>query len=598
MDQVKKTPDSRSQFTRSVNFRLIFGICIALVLGGLWVTDVDEILPSSRIDRDSGGQSGESLSWIGRGKDRGRGGRGGRGGLFASESDQDEQRVVQERDIYAEPYTPRRRITERGISADSDSSVSSARGAGMGKTAEDSESVLAFVELPDNKGVRLNGTGMALLEAGKVWQLANSSQMQSTRKGASKGGAGGGANGVAPGGPAVAGRVCSGLCGRHGWGECHHGECVCPVLYHGNECLRSIEFPRTGPLHKVEARYVGDMTMNQRGMAGLKWVVGFLPEKQHELEKGQRILGRVTTEFMQILPSRDVLGAGKVYQSCAIVGSSGVLMHYSLGKEITAHHLVMRFNSAPIQGFEDHVGNKTTIRLTNQQSWGFFEQYGELVLVPLRSRSSLEALIRVRQRFPRMRLAALQPSFLRQFAASFDFVPSTGLLGVMIALQRCHKVDLYGFQSFREQSVSYQYYDRCARPSDEERDRKEYGALRQLARAGLLSFKDPCVEVCHDQPLKCIPCQESHGFSEKPAKRSQTGLTPLVNDDAPCPDCSFTPQGCRRNRHWAFRRHRTWPRVRKDPAKVASDAASAKRADIRVERVGGGQLLWTKRKRE
>ncbi|KAI3366220.1 hypothetical protein L3Q82_010051 [Scortum barcoo] len=55
------------------------------------------------------------------------------------------------------------------------------------------------------------------------------------------------------------------------------------------------------------------------------------------------------------------------YQSCAVVMSAGAVLNSSLGWEIDSHDAVLRFNAAPIKGFERDVGTKTTIRIINSQ---------------------------------------------------------------------------------------------------------------------------------------------------------------------------------------------------------------------------------------
>lgn len=55
------------------------------------------------------------------------------------------------------------------------------------------------------------------------------------------------------------------------------------------------------------------------------------------------------------------------YGKCAVVSSSGVLTLHSHGANIDSADVVMRFNMAPIAGWEGHVGRKDDIRLVNER---------------------------------------------------------------------------------------------------------------------------------------------------------------------------------------------------------------------------------------
>ena len=54
--------------------------------------------------------------------------------------------------------------------------------------------------------------------------------------------------------------------------------------------------------------------------------------------------------------------------SCALVGSSGQLLYDRLGASIDNHSLVIRFNDAPTEGFEEVVGARTDLRLLNSNA--------------------------------------------------------------------------------------------------------------------------------------------------------------------------------------------------------------------------------------
>jgi len=52
-------------------------------------------------------------------------------------------------------------------------------------------------------------------------------------------------------------------------------------------------------------------------------------------------------------------------KNIAVVGSSASLLENEYGELIDSFTDVARFNRAPVEGFENHVGRKTTIRISN-----------------------------------------------------------------------------------------------------------------------------------------------------------------------------------------------------------------------------------------
>lgn len=55
-------------------------------------------------------------------------------------------------------------------------------------------------------------------------------------------------------------------------------------------------------------------------------------------------------------------------KTCALVSSSGRILKQNKGSEIDAADCVLRMNCAPIKGFEDDVGHRTTVRVVSQFS--------------------------------------------------------------------------------------------------------------------------------------------------------------------------------------------------------------------------------------
>ena len=56
----------------------------------------------------------------------------------------------------------------------------------------------------------------------------------------------------------------------------------------------------------------------------------------------------------------------------------------------------LRFNNAPTQGYEEHVGSKTSHRICTTQHFGFREMETEVVMQPLRSSTALKRFLQPR----------------------------------------------------------------------------------------------------------------------------------------------------------------------------------------------------------
>lgn len=76
--------------------------------------------------------------------------------------------------------------------------------------------------------------------------------------------------------------------------------------------------------------------------------------------KWQRPSCKQETETTRRL--RGLFGRPQGFASCALVGSSGTLLHHQYGRDIDAHEFVIRTNLAPLAGYEDVVGRKVSLR--------------------------------------------------------------------------------------------------------------------------------------------------------------------------------------------------------------------------------------------
>lgn len=118
---------------------------------------------------------------------------------------------------------------------------------------------------------------------------------------------------------------------------------------------------------------------------------------------------------------------------CAVISSSGALLHRTLGTDINMHQAVMRFNGAPTAGYENHVGSKTTVMVYESDIVG-------------------------RERH-RLALRNMYPNQNGYRAASDD--PTTGFYGMLLALSNCAAVDAYEMASSPAQHwAPYSYYNK------------------------------------------------------------------------------------------------------------------------------------------
>ena len=311
-------------------------------------------------------------------------------------------------------------------------------------------------------------------------------------------------------------------CGIHG--KClASGQCGCAILYEGLHCERARLFPAGGhpkTLKKKSLNFKGEMVLHQEKMKHRDKLKVFLPGKEKDPDKGHRVLssGDELKRLNQILPKNDTILNAQVYDKCAVVGSSGIVLSYEHGKEIDSHDFVMRFNSAPTKGFEKHVGSFTTHRITNTQNWAFRERDEENLLIHLRAKSAVVGLFynyrsksrRKKEWIPH--LWAFDPEYVEYVAHSLSFMATSGLYGILMALQRCREVNIYGFHVSTKQGALYHYYDVCDVPANPSRDGDEFRFVKALVEAGFVNFAEDCVLECHETQEICDRCKEEKQF--------------------------------------------------------------------------------------
>eukprot|EP00899_Mesostigma_viride_P016322 jgi/Mesvir1/24691/Mv21979-RA.3 len=312
------------------------------------------------------------------------------------------------------------------------------------------------------------------------------------------------------------------LCSGRGFPNGPGGSCVCPILYTGLFCETTVRVRNMTELKP----YSGNIAFNANHLSQLKFLQINTAFKM--LEILPKLTPPVMAQISDLLPPDDVLG-GQFFATCAIVGSSGSLMRYKNGALIDSHEMVLRFNAAPTKGYEEFVGHKTTIRLSNSEHLGWSEEGDGMVVHHLRSKGFLYKMLLYNKVFPQKRPVLVDPQFTQYVASSLDFIPSSGYFAVLMALNMCGStVQLFGFHGSNRHGSRHHYYNTEV-PSNVQRDDTEFTLLANLAAAGLVHFSEPCVLECHASKEACEECMNHKPLEEIAELERWTALQKKLN---------------------------------------------------------------------
>lgn len=215
-------------------------------------------------------------------------------------------------------------------------------------------------------------------------------------------------------------------------------------------------------------------------------------------------------------------------RTCAVIGNGFVIKNSSLGSLINTYDVVIRLNDAPVRGYEDDVGNKTTMRFFYPESASYNpalqnEPDTLMVLVPFKQQDLrwLKEIIynekRVRKGFwkppPQIWLGdastirVLDPHFLHKTADKLLKIPpqkgkqipvhpTTGILAVFVALNYCDVVHIAGFgypnSRNQRQPIHYYGYDTMKSMKNSYHDlNHEAEALKKLEDSGAILYLHP-----------------------------------------------------------------------------------------------------------
>ncbi|XP_077583674.1 alpha-N-acetylgalactosaminide alpha-2,6-sialyltransferase 2-like [Stigmatopora nigra] len=193
---------------------------------------------------------------------------------------------------------------------------------------------------------------------------------------------------------------------------------------------------------------------------------------------------------------------------CAVVGNGGILNGSKMGKEIDAHDYIFRMNGAVTEGYEEDVGNRTSVYVHTAHSITMslyvFKKYGyksaphddgiKYVMIPegMRDFQWLQGLLRGERvsqgpyhnqrprtyysgQYNESRFYVLHQDFLRYVRNRFlkspnlnkgfwaIVRPTNGAFALFLALHTCDSVDAYGFMTRDYAKYSNYYCEKYAK---------------------------------------------------------------------------------------------------------------------------------------
>ncbi|XP_031599465.1 CMP-N-acetylneuraminate-beta-galactosamide-alpha-2,3-sialyltransferase 4 isoform X1 [Oreochromis aureus] len=220
-------------------------------------------------------------------------------------------------------------------------------------------------------------------------------------------------------------------------------------------------------------------------------------------------------------------------RTCVVIGNGFAIKNSSLGSIINKYDVVIRLNDAPVRGYEEDVGNKTTMRFFYPES-AFYnpgldnEPDTLMVLVPFKQQDlrwlkeilyNEKRVLDVRKGFwkppPQIwlgeasKVRVLDPHFLHQTAVKLLKInfhpkskqipvhPTTGILAIFVALNYCDVVHVAGFgyprsKSQQQQPIHYYGYATMKSMKNSYHDlNHEAEALKRLEDSGTILYLHP-----------------------------------------------------------------------------------------------------------
>lgn len=184
-----------------------------------------------------------------------------------------------------------------------------------------------------------------------------------------------------------------------------------------------------------------------------------------------------------------------------LVGNSGKLLQSEYGSDIDDHDVVIRCNHAPIKGYENYVGSKTTLRIVNGECFAGIvspdiHTSATSDFLPTQPSQDLlfwkvwvtdELIKGVYANANIHNLYFLNAQIIKNITLQFKLQgePSTGLVMIYLLLTHFSKISLYGF-TFGETDYKYHYFEEVNKPSFPHNFDAEHRIVRWLEGDGRL----------------------------------------------------------------------------------------------------------------
>uniref|UniRef100_A0A803XP65 CMP-N-acetylneuraminate-beta-galactosamide-alpha-2,3-sialyltransferase 4 n=1 Tax=Meleagris gallopavo TaxID=9103 RepID=A0A803XP65_MELGA len=280
----------------------------------------------------------------------------------------------------------------------------------------------------------------------------------------------------------------------------------------------------SGEVERKAAQLIGNYTRDRPLFLQLKdyfWVrTPSLYELPYGTKGSEDVLLRLLSVTSYSLP--ESIQSLKC-RRCVVVGNGHRLRNSSMGDTINTYDVVIRLNNAPVHGYEQDVGSKTTMRLFYPESAHFDPQAENnpntlLVLVPFKPMDFqwMEAILndkkRVRKGFWKQppliwdanpeQVRILNPYYMEVTAAKLLSLPmkqprkvkqkpTTGLLAITLALHFCDLVHIagFGYPDSANKKQTIHYYEQITLKSmaaSEHNISHEAVAIKRMLELGLV----------------------------------------------------------------------------------------------------------------